>query len=165
MRKETEVLAETLDFTRQLTKFYLSHLKGKDPYVVFKSENGQPLNSAFWVIAHLTVTENWLVLYSTHGETERIPWGKLFGMGTSPPSKEDSPTFEEVLQKFKEVHPKCLDHIRSLSEEDLDKPTKTGATFGGEDTCRSIIKHAIRHEGYHAGHLGWLCKLHGVPTH
>lgn len=165
MKTESEILAENLDFSRKLTKFYLSHLKGKDPYKVFKSENGVVFNSAHWVIAHLTVTENWLVLFSTHGQAERVPWGKLFGMGAPPPSKEVSPPFEEVLQLFKTVHQKSLEHIISLTEEDLDKPTKTGATFGGEDTCRSIIKHAIRHEGYHAGHLGWLCKLHGVPTH
>lgn len=164
MRKETEVLADMLDMARQATKYYLNKLSGTDLHTHFKTEKGDNFNSAFWIIAHLTVIENWLVLYSTYGKAERINWGKQYGLGEPAPTREASPAWDEVLQLFNSVHERSLSHILSLTDEDLSKATRSGEVFDGEDSCRKVIKHAIRHEGTHIGHLSWLCKMHGIKT-
>ena len=164
MRKETEVLAEMLDMSRKLTQYYIDKLNGADLHKVFKTESGEKFNSAYWIIAHLAVTENWLILYSTHGEAERISWGKMFALGAPQPQAEFLPAIDEVMNIFHRVHEKAVSHIMSLSDEMLDSPTKTATTFGGEDSCRKTIMHAVRHEANHAGHLGWLCKMYGIKT-
>ena len=162
-KTETQTLVEILESTRNLTKYYLSKLKGKDEHKVFEVE-GKQLNNILWIIAHITVSENWLLLVCTGGEKVKIPWARQFGMGSSIPQKELSPPFKEILQSFKEVHETAVHHISQLKEEELDNVTTNGTALGGEDSIRSIIKHAVRHEGIHAGQLSWLCKLHEVET-
>ena len=162
-KTETQTLVETLELTRDLTKYYLKNLEGKDIHKVFEIE-GIQLNSIIWLIAHITVSENWLLLVCTGAEHVKIPWARQFGLGSEIPKKEDCPPFDEVLTYFNQVHKEAIAHVSRLTDEDLEKPTANGIDFGGEDSIRAIIKHAIRHEGTHAGHLGWLCKLFGVKT-
>ncbi len=162
-KTETEVLVEMLEMSRDLTKFYLKKLEGQDVHKVFEVE-GKKFNSILWLIAHITVSENWLLLVCTGGERVKIPWARQFGLGSEIPRKEDCPPFEEVLEMFKKVHETAISYVKTLSEEDLAKPTTNGINFGGEDSVRAIIKHAIRHESTHTGHLGWLCKLFSVKT-
>jgi uncharacterized damage-inducible protein DinB len=163
MKKEAQVLADMMDSTRQLSFYYWNKLQEKDIYKTFEC-NGAVLNNAFWVMAHLAVTENFLLLRSTGGEMIKFSWAKQFGLGAALPLKEECPPLQEMIDTLNFVHQKSLLHLSQLSDEDLEKPTITGVKFGGEDSIRSIIMHAIRHEGTHAGHLGWLCKLHGIKT-
>ncbi len=163
MNTEAKTLADVLESTRQLSLFYWNKLSDKDIFQTFEC-NGVQLNNAYWIMAHLAVTENFLVLRSTGGEMQKFSWAKLFGLGCPIPEKELCPPINEMLETLHSVHQKSIQHILSLSDEDLSKPTATGAKFGGEDSYRAIITHAIRHEGTHAGHLGWLCKLHGIKT-
>ena len=102
-KTETQTLVETLELTRDLTKYYLKSLKGKDIHKVFESE-GIQLNNIIWLIAHITVSQNWLLLVCTGGEKVNIPWARQFGLGSEIPKKEDCPPFEEILDYFKEVH-------------------------------------------------------------
>lgn len=162
-KSETQTLVEMLELSRELTKFYLSHLKGKDEHKIFEID-GKQFNSISWLIAHITISENWLLLVCTGGEHVKIPWARQYGLGSIPPKKEDAPSFEEILKYFKEVHQTAINHISKLTDEDLSKPTANGIDFGGEDSVRAIIKHTVRHECAHAGHLSWLCKLFDVKT-
>ncbi|PIQ15055.1 MAG: hypothetical protein COW67_10470 [Flavobacteriales bacterium CG18_big_fil_WC_8_21_14_2_50_32_9] len=162
-KTQTQTLVEMLELSRELTKFYLSHLKGKDEHKIFEID-GKQFNSISWLIAHITVSENWLLLVCTGGEKVAIPWARQYGLGSEPPKKEDAPSFEEILKYFKEVHQKAINYVSKLTDEDLAKPTANGTNFGGEDSVGAIIKHAIRHECVHAGHLSWLCKLFDVKT-
>lgn len=162
-KSQTQTLVETLELSRDLTKFYLKKLEGQDLYKTFEIE-GHKLNSILWLVAHITVSENWLLLVCTGGEKVSIPWARQFGLGSEIPKKEEYPPIEDIFKQFDLVHQKAIDYITTLSDEDLQKPTTNGITFGGEDSVGSIIKHAIRHECSHAGHLGWLCKLFGIKT-
>ena len=162
-KTETEVLIEMLEMSRDLTKFYLKKLEGQDLYKTFKIEDKE-LNSILWLIAHITVSENWLLLVCTGGDRVKIPWARQFGLGSEIPNKEDYPPVDEIMKMFNIVHQASIEYIKTLTEEDLAKPTTNGVSFGGEDSVRSIIKHAVRHEGTHTGHLSWLCKLYGVKT-
>ncbi len=162
-KTETQTLVETLELSRDLTKYYLKNLETQDVYKTFEVE-GKQLNSVLWLMAHITVSENWLLLVCTGGEKANIPWARQFGLGSEIPNKEDYPPIEEIKEAFDQVHQKSIAYISRLTDEDLGKPTTNGVNFGGEDSIRAIIKHAIRHEASHAGHLGWLCKLFGVKT-
>lgn len=163
-RTEAIILADTMDFTRQLSLSYFKRLKEVDIHRNFEM-GGIKLNSAFWVMAHLAVTENYLLLHATGGEIIRFSWAKLFGIGSAIPDAGDCPPIEEVMEKLNAVHEKAIAHIRTLTAEDLDKPNPTPIKFKDtNDMLRMIIQHAIRHEGNHSGHLSWLCKLHGIKT-
>jgi uncharacterized damage-inducible protein DinB len=163
LKSETQTLVEMLELSRDLTKFYLSKLKGKDEHKIFEID-GKQFNSISWLVAHITISENWLLLVCTGGKRVKIPWARQYGLGSIPPKKEDAPSFEEILKYFKEVHQTAINYVAQLTDKDLSKPTTNGITFGGEDSVRAIIKHAIRHECAHAGHLSWLCKLFDVKT-
>lgn len=162
-KTETQTLVEMIKMSRGLTHFYLKKLEGKDIYKTFEVE-GKKLNSILWLIAHLAVTENWLLLVCTGGEKVTIPWARQFGLGSEVPAKEDYPPVEDIKAKLDEVHKAAIKYISTLSDKDLTKPTTNGMTLGGEDTVSAIIKHSIRHESTHTGHLGWLCKLFDVKT-
>ncbi len=158
---QATLLADTLDFTRNLNKWYLSLLKETDMKQRFEV-NGIQLNSAIWIVAHLTWAENFLVLQSTGGEADTTEWLTHFQLGSS--YRIDMlPDTKEVIQTMKRIHEKSLFHIQSLTDAQLDEPTLTGVSFGA-DTKRRVIQHAIRHEGTHSGHLGWLCKLQGIKA-
>ena len=158
-----ETLAQTMEQTRNLTLFYFNKLKDQDIHKQFESE-GIALNNAFWIMAHLAVTENFLLLHAIGSERERISWARDFGLGSEIKAAESCPTFEEVKTVMNTVHTKAMTYVRTLTDTDLLKPTINGVNFGGEDSVKSTIMHAIRHEGGHTGQLGWLCKLYGIKT-
>lgn len=162
-KTEIEVLIDTLEMSRDLTNYYLKKLEGQDIYKTFEID-GVQLNSILWLVAHITVSENWLLLVCTGGERVKIPWARQFGLGSEIPNIEDYPDKEDIFNQFNTVHNTAIAYLKTLTEEDLAKPTTNGVNFGGEDSIRAIIKHAARHESTHAGHLGWLCKLFNVKT-
>ena len=82
------IIAEQIDNTRELTRYYLSKLKEADVYQSF-TINNKKLNPIIWELGHLAVSQNWLVLYLGHGIPEKIEWGKLFALGATPPKKEE----------------------------------------------------------------------------
>ena len=164
MNKEALLLAEMADNTRELTRFYLSKLKTVDVYKSFTVE-GTKLNPIIWELGHLAVSQNWLVLYLGNGDSEKIPWAKGFALGAIPSNKkEDYPPYEEIWKTFKSIHSKSVAHISSLTNEDLLGHPKKEIPFIKENNLKSLFMHSIRHEGIHAGHLSWLCKLHEIKT-
>jgi uncharacterized damage-inducible protein DinB len=162
-RTESVILAELVDKTRLMSMFYIDKLKGADLHKVFTAD-GIPLNSAFWIIAHMAVTQNGLLLRCTGSKGVKIPWAKQFNMGSGQSDPESSPAFEEVMAALNEVHAMSLEHIRSLDTSALDSLNPAGFEIMGEKTIRGMIIHFMRHEAGHAGQLSWLCKLHGIKT-
>lgn len=165
MRNEAQVLADMFALTRASSMAAIEQLRESDCdlHQVFEVA-GKPMNSAFWILAHLAVSENFLMLHATGGERVRIPWARNFGLGSTPLLPDACPPLEEVLEIMQTVHERSQAHVRQLTAEQLGAPTVTGTDFGGKDEIRSVIMHAIRHEGMHAGHLGWICKWQGLKT-
>ncbi|MEO8591121.1 MAG: DinB family protein [Flavobacteriales bacterium] len=162
MPTEAQVLAHVMDRTRQYTLSYFDRLKDQDLHRRFVCE-GKELNTAFWLIAHLTTTENGLLLMATGGPFNKFSWAKHFNVGSTGLPPAECPPFAEVFEMLNAVHAKAIAHVATLSAEALEAPNVTGfASFG--TTVRDVITHAIRHEGSHCGHLGWLCKLYGIKT-
>ena len=163
MISEAAVLANVMDKTRELTWMYLNLLKDTDMHKVYEVD-GKKLNSAFWIMAHLSVTENFLLLRSTGGENVKIPWARQFGLGSVQVPEPECPPLADVKEVFSSVHAKAISHIASLEDSFLDSDNLINFEFDGEKSVRAMIVHAIRHEAAHAGHLGWLCKLNGIKT-
>ena len=154
-----KTIAEQMDQTREMTRFYLSQLKEADPYEIHSIKNIK-VNPIIWEIGHLTVTQNRLVMYLCKGPAERISWAKTFGMGSSPTSnKEDYPPYDEVWNMFKHIHEKSIDFVSALSNEDLNQPIDKDLFFLRNNTYKDAIMHSIRHEGIHAGCLSLHCKI------
>lgn len=155
------LLAKTLHGARQLTKYYLGFAKGLDVDKRFKVE-GFETNSIHWIVAHQAWGENSIVLHGVNRQGLDVKWFDIFKIGSTHPEKESFPNFEETVRVFDEVHKKSLDLINSLTPEDLQRDNYTGLEFGGGKTNEALLRHAIRHEAMHAGHLSWLLRMHGV---
>jgi hypothetical protein len=161
MKAEAEILAETFESVRNLSKFYLSQLGDINVYEQL-TVNGKTFNSPYWIAAHLTWTEHSLLIEGMGAELMPIDWLEKFSIGTTPENGEDLPKFEEVLIKMDEVHEYAMKIIKALTDEQLDEPNNLGLSFGGVNNKRAIIKHAIRHEPMHIGQISWYLKLNDV---
>lgn len=159
--KEANILADTFESVRNLTKFFMQPHEGTDLYKQHEV-NGVKMNSAFWIIAHLVWTEHALVLRGTGGESLDIPWLEHFAYGSKCERNDDWPSIEEVYAKMDEVHEKTMEHLRSLTSGQLDEPNVFNFSFGGKNDKRVLVHHAIRHEPMHVGQLSWIAKMNGV---
>lgn len=158
-----QLLADTFNEARNITRFYLSKLKEKDPLQVF-TVNDVRLNSAYWLTAHLAWAEHFLLLQGT-GSTLALPeFLKDYGIRSNGEVPAEAPDYKTILHAFNSQHELTMEHLRSLPDTVLQQANPLGITFGTSNTIQMIIQHAIRHEGTHAGHIGWLCKLQGVAT-
>ncbi|MBL7982361.1 MAG: DinB family protein [Flavobacteriales bacterium] len=160
---QAALLAELMDHTHAFTLQHMERLDGKDLHQRF-SVGGTQLNSPFWILAHLAVSENWLVLRGTGGPFQKFSWAKQFTLGSTPPLPAECPSLEEVMDTYAQVHSLAIEHVRDLSDEALKSPHLALMNLDGGTDMKAVIKHHIRHESSHNGHLGWLCKLHGLPT-
>ena len=109
-----------------------------------------------WVLGHLTMVEGMIpmVLY---GEKNPVAeWQNYFGENSEPIADAGAyPPFAAVREKYLELRERNLKLLESLSEEDLDKPTKAPpkgreqefATFG-----RSFLVLAL-HQMLHRSHV------------
>src|SRR5262245_54888885 len=116
MTSESQVLAQVMDKTRYITNYYFKMLEGTDLHQVFEV-NGNRLNSAMWILAHIPVTQNFLMLRSTGGTHVKIPWARQFGVGSMAPAPGDYPPQDELRAVFKDVHEKSLAHVSTLPDE------------------------------------------------
>jgi hypothetical protein len=159
---QAELLADTLDRTRGLTKYYTSLLRDTDPEAQIEA-NGIKLNSLYWLTAHLMWAEDNLAIQMTGRQSVAPEWIEHYCVSSNGTLHEGRPDFKTLLAQLKQVHELSLAHIKQLTDEDLDKPNPAGMHFGDGNTSRRVmLQHAIRHEGTHVGHLGWLCKLQGI---
>jgi hypothetical protein len=109
-----------------------------------------------WVLGHLAIVEG-MVPEVLFGERNPVAeWQKYFGENSQPVDDSSAyPPFAEVRAKYVELRERNLKILDSLSEEELDRPTKAPpkgreqefATFG-----RSFLVLAL-HQTMHRGHV------------
>lgn len=162
-RTEAHVLADSYESVRLLTKWYISKMKTVDMKKEFVAE-GNTLNSAYWIVAHLVWAENFLLLQALGAKEFQFPWLEQFGIGGNASLSGAAPEMKEILDAWKEIHSAAMQHVRALPDEILATDNPAGMGFGGDNSYRMMIQHAIRHEALHTGHLSWLCKLYGIKT-
>lgn len=163
VRTEAQVLAEMMDKTRQLTRFYISQLKSVDPYQPVEL-GGKTFNSLYWLTAHIVWAEDNLLITGTGATTVAPSWINHYaiaGDGTLHPAHGE---YKALLDEMKRVHERALAQINSLSAEELDLDNTLNLQFGGDGSKRMAIMHAVRHEGTHIGNLAWLCKMAGIKS-
>ena len=157
------LLADTYEMAYGLVRFYNSNLKEADPNKQWEV-NGNKLNSIAWINSHLCWSENFLLIKCTGGISPEIPGREHDSFGSNGTLHDNKVDMKTILADRKIIHEAAMKHIRGLSDEQLEQENLLGISFGSSKSIRSIIQHAIRHEGTHAGHLGWLCKIIGAKT-
>ena len=156
-----QTLIKTYEMARNLSKFYMSKLDGIDVKKIYEI-NGVRLNTAYWLAAHLTWTEHFLLIEGVGGNSMGIEWLNDFAFGSDPDSVKNEPSYEEILTRREEVHKKAMEILNSLSDDQLEEENNIGANFSGSTTKGTVIMHAIRHEPMHIGQISWILKLNGV---
>lgn len=162
----SSTLADTLDKSRDLTKWYVTLLKGQDNFRKYTFE-GHDFNCIYWFVAHLTWSENSMGLSVMGGEAIDAKWLNNYSIGKldqTISNKEEQPSFKEALNLFNQVHLRTLDHIKSLEDDWLLQDNVAGIQFGADKSNKMVLQHLIRHEAIHAGQLGWICKIYGIKT-
>lgn len=160
----SKVLATMMDEQRNLTRFYLSKLKGEDMYREF-DVNGYTTNSPYWILAHLCWAENMLAIQSLGGKGVDVTWLNDFKIHSPKGEKPaNEPSLEEVLAAFKQIHAAALETISSLNDWELDQENSLGLAFGDNKSKRFMAMHAVRHEGTHCGQLSLIAKMYGKAT-
>jgi len=125
-----------------------------DAPTTFPTPNGgcHPL----WVLGHLTIVEGMVPEVLFGDKNPVAEWQKYFGENSEPIDDLSAyPPFAEVRAKYAELRQRNLKILDSLSEEELDRPTKAPpkgreqefATFG-----RSFLVLAL-HQTMHRGHV------------
>lgn len=124
----------------------------KDAPLTFPTAKGG--SHPLWVLGHLTLVEG-AVREILLGEPNPVAqWQAIFGGGTEPVDDAGKyPPFEEVRAKFNELRAANMKLLDSLSEDDLDKPTKNPPkgleqvfdTFG--NSWLTIAEHMMAHRG------------------
>jgi uncharacterized damage-inducible protein DinB len=109
-----------------------------------------------WVLGHLTLVEGMIPAVLFGDKNPAAEWQQYFGENSEPVSDPCAyPPLTEVREKYLQLREQNLKLLESLSEEDLDKPTKAPpkgrerefATYG-----QSFLVLAL-HQTMHRGHV------------
>jgi hypothetical protein len=160
---EAKVLADMFQKVRDLTKWYFSLLKPVDPYKHWEV-NGTRLNNLIWLASHLVWAENSLILKGTGGEGVDISWLDHYNIKSDGSLHHAQHDMKTILDALKLVHEKSMNHLLTITDEQMGSNNAFGMGFGGETTNRILIQHAIRHEAMHTGHLSWLCRINKIDS-
>ena len=145
---------DAIKFSMQLSENVVMALIDdmKDAPFTFPTAKGG--SHPLWVLGHLTLSEA-LIRQALFGEPNPVQsWDSLFGGGTEPTDNpSDYPSFDEVRAKFTELRGENMKLLESLSDADLDKPTKNPpkglepffTTYG--HTFLTISQHMMAHRG------------------
>lgn len=157
------LLADMLDSTRQLHKYFIKKLDA-DKLTEVYNVNGGKLNSAYWVLAHTIWAEEYLTIRTLNGPATptELEWLTHYGINSDGSILGEPLTMKELWAVMESVHKRSQQFLRTLTDDFLDMPTKHETPIWS--TNRDVLMHAIRHEGMHMGHISWLCKLHGNKT-
>ncbi len=107
-----------------------------------------------WVLGHLTLVEGLVPAVLFGEKNPAAEWQQHFGEGTEPVADASAyPPFAEVREKYRQLREQNLKLLESLSEADLDKPTKAPpkgreqefATYGR--SFLTIALHQMLHRG------------------
>jgi uncharacterized damage-inducible protein DinB len=109
-----------------------------------------------WVLGHLTLVEGSIPSILFGDKNPAAAWEQYFGQNSEPVADAGAyPPFTEVREKYFQLRERNLKLLESLSEADLDKPTKAPpkglerefATYG-----QSFLVLAV-HQAMHRGNV------------
>jgi len=128
----------------------------KDAATTAPTPNGG--NHPLWNLGHLAYSESLLInKYMLGNETHPLTeWGEIFGAGKEPSANaSDYPSFDAVVAGFEKTRARTLEVLDSLSDEDLDRPSKAapegaGDFFATYGRCFFAVTH---HFTFHGGQV------------
>ncbi|HIE97324.1 MAG TPA: DinB family protein [Planctomycetes bacterium] len=112
-------------------------------------------NHPMWVLGHLAYSESNIVEHMIKGhENPLIDWKSIFGSSSEPTTNaDDYPAWADVRAKADEVQKNTLAFVDSLTDADLDNPSKN-CPPGREDfmgtvgACLLVLTlHPVMHRG------------------
>ena len=163
MRKESDTLVELIDYTRRLTKWYIS----KVPEEMLKPGvdiDDFPVNSAYWLTAHITWAQ-YSISRSIGAPKMDVQWLDEFRISSpKTPHQERWPDKDDLLKTMDDIHESTLTFVGELTSETLDEVHPNEALHYLFKTKRQAIFHIVRHEGYHTGQIGLIAKSSGADT-
>ena len=112
-------------------------------------------NHPLWCVGHLAYSEANLLSLASGKPNGLTEWEGIFKNGTSPSSDASAyPSYDEVMQKYQQVHAAVESFVDGLSDEDLDKPShaedEMKEWFGTVGQCLAAIP---VHLGFHGGQI------------
>ncbi len=128
----------------------------KDAATTAPTPNGG--NHPHWVLGHIAYSESLLIhKYMLGGDSHPLTeWGEMFGAGKEPVADAAGyPSFDEVVSQFEKTRSRTLEILASLTDEDLDQPSKAAPEGAGEflatyAQCFIVISH---HFLFHGGQV------------
>ena len=160
--KATEVLKLALENSRNWNMGLLNDMK--DAALTQPTPKGG--NHPLWVLGHLTHSEAHLLDVFILGQENRFPeLAEKFGMGTEPTiDAADYPSFDELMEKNERIRAAVMEHLSTLSDDDLDKstnvPEEQKAFFG---TVAAAFVAMTTHYGFHTGQIADARRAAGRP--
>ncbi len=159
---QVQILKETIQFGHHWIDKYSLFLKNTDPFNNFEI-NGVKLNNLYWLTAHLAYVEDVLLGKAIGLKGLENKWLKKFSKNSNQDA-EGEVSYVELREIAQEIHLNCMNNLDKISDEDLNKDNILGIKFEGEQSIKTVLKHHIRHQNHHTGHLSNLCKLNGIKT-
>jgi len=111
-------------------------------------------NHPLWILGHVTYSEAELRDEFIFGKPNPLAeWKDIFGQGSQPSADASQyPPFEEILAKFAEVRSDTQKMLETMSDDDLDQPSKVPDEakdfFGTVGQCLSAMPlHLVFHGG------------------
>ncbi len=112
-------------------------------------------NHPMWVLGHLAYSEANIIEHMIKGnENPLIDWKPIFGASSEPTTNaDDYPAWADVRSKADEVRTNTLAFLDTLTDEDLDNPSKNPPPgreefFGTIGGCLLVLTlHPAMHRG------------------
>jgi hypothetical protein len=154
-----------IDFSRRYTRELLDATPREH---WFTQPAGAPTHIA-WQVGHLAVSQYGLLMFRIHGrrdsDLDLIPskFRKSFARGSSPASESITQmTAEQLVEKFDEVYRQAISGLQGLDVNVLLEPVDM--PYAGYPTKLGAILFCPLHEQIHAGQIGLIRRLLGLPS-
>lgn len=146
------VLKTQLEMSRQWLMALIADITGAEVTPPTAKGGNHPL----WALGHMIHSEAGMLNGFVLGQPNPLAkWDKLFGMGSRPINDINAyPPLVELRAEFDRVRGDTLRLLSSMSEADLDKPSKAPAhlssMFGTVGQCFATVG---LHATFHAGQI------------
>lgn len=148
--------------SKELLRINLENCKGmllpmlddmKDAPLTFPTAKGG--NHPLWIVGHLAYSEGSVIQEMMLGQSNPVAhWKDTFSDRTNPVGNAEMyPPFHEVMAKLMEVHQANIGLLDSMTEDDLDRPSKNcppefEGFFGTYRRCfQMVASHWLMHQG------------------
>jgi len=111
-------------------------------------------NHALWSVGHMAYSEGQFLYMLFDMENPVAQWKDLFDGGTQPSSDASIyPTYDEVIDRYRELRAQMMARLDELTDADLDKPTPNPpegfeqffGTIG--NALAALATHPMHHRG------------------